>query len=117
MGHVDAGKSTLVGHLKRLLGQIDDKLMHKYEEESKIMGKSSFKYAWIVNQTLAERERGITIHWHSTGVSLPNGILVNFLNGPGHKDYLKNMITCCFQSDFGILVVPVNEEYEYGIKG
>jgi translation elongation factor EF-1alpha len=81
------------------------------------MGKSTFKYAWVVNTLLAERERGITINWHSTMVS-SNRYLVNFLNGPGHRDYLKNMITCAFMSDFGLLVVASNdEEFEYGLKG
>ena len=81
------------------------------------MGKSSFKYAWVVNTLLAERERGITINWHSTMVASER-YFVNFLNGPGHKDYLKNMITCAFMSDFGLLVVASNEEeFEFGIKG
>ena len=81
------------------------------------MGKSSFKYAWVVNTQFDERERGITINWHSTMVASQN-YLINFLNGPGHKDYLKNMITCAFMSDFGAIVVASNdEEFEHGLKG
>ncbi len=117
LGHVDAGKSTLVGHLKWLYGQVDPDTMLRYERQSKEMGKRSFKYAWVVNTLWAERERGITIDWHSTSLTLSNTFL-NFLNGPGHRDYLKNMIKCAFMSDTALLVVAANEEeFEYGIKG
>lgn len=57
IGHVDAGKSTLMGHLLYLLGQVNKKQMHKYETESKKQGKASFAYAWVLDETGEERER------------------------------------------------------------
>lgn len=55
IGHVDAGKSTLMGHLLYKLGKVNQKLMHKYEQESKKIGKQSFMYAWILDETGEER--------------------------------------------------------------
>ncbi len=55
IGHVDAGKSTLMGHLLYQLGQVSNKLMHKYKQESQIIGRSSFAFAWILDETDEER--------------------------------------------------------------
>jgi len=55
IGHVDAGKSTLMGHLLYDLGQVNQRTMHKYEQESKKIGKQSFMYAWILDETGEER--------------------------------------------------------------
>lgn len=57
VGHVDAGKSTLMGHLLFLKGNVDQKLMHKYKTESHKLGKSSFAFAWVLDQTGEERDR------------------------------------------------------------
>lgn len=57
IGHVDAGKSTLMGHLLYLLGNVNKRTMHKYEQESKKAGKASFAYAWVLDETGEERER------------------------------------------------------------
>lgn len=54
-GHVDAGKSTLMGHLLYQLGNVNQRVMHKYEQESKKLGKSSFAYAWVLDETEEER--------------------------------------------------------------
>ena len=54
-GHVDAGKSTLMGHLLYQLGSVNKKVMHKYEQESRKLGKSSFAYAWVLDETEEER--------------------------------------------------------------
>lgn len=61
IGHVDAGKSTLMGHLLYDLGNVPQRNMHKYEQESKKIGKQSFMYAWVLDETGEERERGITM--------------------------------------------------------
>ena len=58
IGHVDSGKSTLMGHLLFQLGQVSQKIMHKYEQESRKVGKQSFMYAWVLDETDEERERG-----------------------------------------------------------
>lgn len=55
VGHVDAGKSTLMGHLLYRLGQVSAKQMHKYEQESTKLGKQSFKFAWVLDETGEER--------------------------------------------------------------
>lgn len=55
VGHVDAGKSTLMGHLLYRLGQVSSKQMHKFEQESKKLGKQSFMYAWVLDETGEER--------------------------------------------------------------
>ena len=60
-GHVDAGKSTTTGHLIYKCGGIDKRTIEKYEKEAAELGKSSFKYAWVLDNLKAERERGITI--------------------------------------------------------
>lgn len=57
IGHVDAGKSTLMGHLLYLLGQVNQRVMHKYETESRKQGKASFAYAWVLDETEEERGR------------------------------------------------------------
>ena len=61
VGHVDAGKSTLMGHLLYLLGNVNKRTMHKYEQESKKAGKASFAYAWVLDETGEERDRYILI--------------------------------------------------------
>jgi elongation factor 1-alpha len=61
IGHVDAGKSTSTGHLIFKCGGIDKRTIEKFEKEAEEMGKSSFKYAWVLDKLKAERERGITI--------------------------------------------------------
>jgi elongation factor 1-alpha len=61
IGHVDAGKSTSTEHLIYKCGGIDKRTIEKFEKEAEEMGKSSFKYAWVLDKLKAERERGITI--------------------------------------------------------
>jgi elongation factor 1 alpha-like protein len=61
IGHVDAGKSTMMGHLLFDLGNVPQRVMHKYEQESKKIGKQSFMYAWVLDETGEERTRGITM--------------------------------------------------------
>ncbi|CAG2115496.1 unnamed protein product [Medioppia subpectinata] len=61
IGHVDAGKSTLMGHLLYRLGFVSQKAIHRYETDSKKMGKNSFLYAWVLDETQEERSRGITM--------------------------------------------------------
>ena len=61
IGHVDSGKSTSTGHLIYKCGGIDKRAIEKFEKESEEQGKSSFKYAWVLDKLKAERERGITI--------------------------------------------------------
>jgi len=116
IGHVDAGKSTTAGHLIYKCGAVDERTIEKYQAEAAQQGKSSFTFAWVLDTLKAERDRGITINITLTKFSTDSHE-VTIIDAPGHKDFIKNMITGTSQADAAMLIVSSKKgEFETGIS-
>merc|ERR1719375_2318294 len=114
-GHVDSGKSTTTGRLIFEMGGIDERLMAKLQSEADTLGKSSFAFAFFMDRQKEERERGVTIScttkefftdkWHYT-----------IIDAPGHRDFIKNMISGAAQADVCLLMVPADGNFTTAIQ-
>ncbi len=114
-GHVDSGKSTTTGRLLFELGGIPEREMEKLKAEAERLGKSSFAFAFYMDRQKEERERGVTIScttkefftekWHYT-----------IIDAPGHRDFIKNMISGAAQADVCCLMVPADGNFTTAIQ-
>ena len=114
-GHVDSGKSTTTGRLIFELGGIPEREIEKLKEEAAALGKSSFAFAFYMDRQKEERARGVTIscttkefyteRWHYT-----------IIDAPGHRDFIKNMISGAAQADVCLLMVPADGNFTTAIQ-